>query len=134
MPSNQLGFQEWMAGEEILNSLKYARPGGGFESKCIFLEKSDVNGKNAHPLFVRLKEVLPLRNTSFEYELEHPHGVQSPDAAFKRVTWSPAGVTDIIWNFESFLIAPDGKPHARFHPHPNAYEGPIKAALKELLD
>lgn len=132
MPSNQLGFQEWFKGQEILDSLKYVRPGKGFESKCIFLEKADVNGATAHPLFKRLKEVLPLRNTSPEWEEQHPHGVQA-EGRFKNVCWKPAGVRDIIWNFEFFLVAPNGAPYGRYHPHPDAYETAIKEDLKTLL-
>ena len=87
------------------------RPGHGFVAECIHLEKAEVNGVNAHPLFKRLRQVLPLRNTSFDYEMENPMGIQSK-GSFKNITWDPAGITDIIWNFESFLIAPDGSPYA----------------------
>lgn len=132
MPSNQHGFQEWFNKQEILNSLKYVRPGDGFIPECTHLEKCDVNGAEAHPLFKRLKEVLPLRNTSIEEELAAPHGVQG-EGRFKNVCWKPAMINDIIWNFEWFLIGPDGAPHARYHPHPDKYENPIREDLKKLL-
>lgn len=59
VPSNQFGYQENCKNDEILRSLKSVRPGNGFEPKFQLLEKVDVNGKDAHPLFVYLKEKLP---------------------------------------------------------------------------
>jgi glutathione peroxidase len=38
-PTNQFGHQENSDGEEILNSLKYVRPGNGFVPKCIMMDK-----------------------------------------------------------------------------------------------
>lgn len=42
-------------GTEILNSLKYVRPGGGFEPNFELTEKIDVNGPDEHLLFTFLK-------------------------------------------------------------------------------
>ena len=42
-------------GTEILNSLKYVRPGNGFEPNFELTEKIDVNGPNEHPLYTYLK-------------------------------------------------------------------------------
>jgi glutathione peroxidase len=42
-------------GTEILNSIKYVRPGGGFEPNFELTEKIDVNGPDEHPLFSFLK-------------------------------------------------------------------------------
>lgn len=68
------------------------------------LEKSEVNGDGRHPLYVEL--------------------VQTPDAA------GEAG--DVQWNFEKFLIAPDGTV-TRFRPQtvPDAPE--VIAALEAAL-
>ena len=39
-PTNQFGHQENSSGEtEIMNALKYVRPGNGFEPKCIMFDK-----------------------------------------------------------------------------------------------
>ena len=38
-PSNQFGHQENSNGQEILNALKYVRPGNGFEPKCVMFNK-----------------------------------------------------------------------------------------------
>lgn len=55
IPSNQFGLQEPGVGEEILNSLKYVRPGRGFEPDFDMFTKCDVNGANEIPLYTALK-------------------------------------------------------------------------------
>lgn len=41
--------------EEMLNILKYVRPGGGFVPKFPVFAKVEVNGLNEEPLFTYLK-------------------------------------------------------------------------------
>jgi len=67
------------------------------------LEKIDVNGVNAHPLFVWLKIKLP--------------------GAFGK---------DVKWNFTKFLVGRDGTPLKRFAPitSPAKIESHIRQALK----
>ena len=55
VPCNQFGLQEPGVGVEILNSLKYVRPGNGFEPYFDLLKKRDVNGKKEDELFTWLK-------------------------------------------------------------------------------
>ena len=50
-------------GTEILNTLKYVRPGGGFEPSFELTVKVDVNGPNEHPLFSFLKVSNTVSNT-----------------------------------------------------------------------
>jgi glutathione peroxidase len=38
-PTNQFGHQENSSGQEILNALKFVRPGNGFEPKAIMFDK-----------------------------------------------------------------------------------------------
>jgi glutathione peroxidase len=68
-------------------------------------EKVEVNGPGAHPLYQRLTDV--------------------PDAG------GEAG--DVQWNFEKFLIGPDGEVAGRFRPRtlPDAPE--VRAAIEALL-
>ena len=40
---------------EILNSLKYVRPGNGFVPSFPLYQKLEVNGENEHPVFTFLK-------------------------------------------------------------------------------
>jgi glutathione peroxidase len=41
--------------EEILNGIKYVRPGNGFLPKFKLTQRIDVNGPKAHPIFSYLK-------------------------------------------------------------------------------
>lgn len=131
-PSNQFGFQEWFGGEEILNSLKYVRPGNGFEPKAVMMEKTDINGTNSHAVIKRLREVLPSRNTSLEFEFENPMGTQA-EGSFRFTTYRPANPNDAIWNFEFWLIDPNGKPFKRYHPHPSQHESQLQEDLEQML-
>ncbi|KAG7472462.1 hypothetical protein MATL_G00109060 [Megalops atlanticus] len=104
VPCNQFGHQENCHNDEILLSLKYVRPGNGFEPKFPLLEKVDVNGQDAHPLFTFLKEKLPFPSDDSTSLMTDP----------KFIIWSPVCRNDISWNFEKFLIGPDGEPFKRY--------------------
>uniref|UniRef100_A0A2R8P5E7 Glutathione peroxidase 1 n=1 Tax=Callithrix jacchus TaxID=9483 RepID=A0A2R8P5E7_CALJA len=90
--------------EEILNSLKYVRPGGGFEPNFMLFEKCEVNGAGSHPLFAFLREALPAPSDDATALMTDP----------KLITWSPVCRNDVVWNFEKFLVGPDGIPVRRY--------------------
>lgn len=113
--------QENCKNDEILLSLKYVRPGNGFEPKIQLLEKMVVNGENAHPLFVFLKEKLPYPSDDAVSLMGDP----------KLILWSPVSRNDISWNFEKFLIGPDGEPFKRYSRR--FLTSDIEADIKELL-
>jgi len=69
------------------------------------LEKIDVNGAHRHPIYDELTAV--------------------PDAAGK------AG--DIQWNFEKFLVSPDGKSITRFRPKTEPNDPALVAAIEASL-
>jgi glutathione peroxidase len=69
------------------------------------LEKTDVNGDTRHPLYAEL--------------------TQAPD------TEGEAG--DIQWNFEKFLISPDGTVAARFRPRTDPEADEVVAAIEQNL-
>ena len=69
------------------------------------LEKADVNGEGRHPLYVEL--------------------VQTTDAD------GQAG--DVQWNFEKFLIAPDGSVAGRFRPKTPPQAPELVEAIEGLL-
>lgn len=104
VPCNQFGHQENGDKDEILNSLKYVRPGLGFEPKITLLEKADVNGQNAHPLFTFLRKLLPVPH-------DDPISLMTDP---KYIIWSPVSRTDVAWNFEKFLVGRDGEPFKRY--------------------
>uniref|UniRef100_A0A3P8SVT1 Glutathione peroxidase 1 n=1 Tax=Amphiprion percula TaxID=161767 RepID=A0A3P8SVT1_AMPPE len=113
--------QENCKNDEILRLLKYVRPGNGFEPKFHLLEKLDVNGKDAHPLFVYLKEKLPFPSDDTMALMTDP----------KLIIWSPVRRNDVSWNFEKFLVSPDGEPYKRYSR--NFLTSDIEVDIKELL-
>uniref|UniRef100_A0A8C6TI42 Glutathione peroxidase n=1 Tax=Neogobius melanostomus TaxID=47308 RepID=A0A8C6TI42_9GOBI len=86
-PSNQFGKQEPGKKHEILPALKYVRPG-------------DVNGQNEHPVYTLLKV------SYFGDSFGNVYG---------RLFWEPMKVNDIKWNFEKFLVGPDGGLHRYYY-------------------
>ncbi|KAF3838124.1 hypothetical protein F7725_009892 [Dissostichus mawsoni] len=62
-------------------------PGNGFVPNFLLFEKGDVNGKDEQEVFT-----------------------------FLRLFWGPMKLSDIKWNFEKFLVGPNGKPVMRWHP------------------
>lgn len=103
-PTNQFGHQENSEGEEILNALKYVRPGNGFEPKCTLFSKVIANGEGEHPVFTYLKRELPLPSDDQDSFMGDP----------KFIIWKPVRRSDISWNFEKFLVDKNGKPFKRY--------------------
>uniref|UniRef100_A0A8C9V5J0 glutathione peroxidase n=1 Tax=Scleropages formosus TaxID=113540 RepID=A0A8C9V5J0_SCLFO len=103
-PCNQFGYQENCTNGEILNSLMHVRPGGGFKPCFTMFEKCDVNGTNTHPVFAYLKDKLPYPDDDPSILIQDP----------KFLVWSPVSRADISWNFEKFLIGPEGEPFKRY--------------------
>uniref|UniRef100_A0A2C9JW72 Glutathione peroxidase n=1 Tax=Biomphalaria glabrata TaxID=6526 RepID=A0A2C9JW72_BIOGL len=94
-PCNQFLKQEPGAnGTEIMNGIKYVRPGGGFVPNFQLFEKIEVNGVNEHILYIYLKSVCPPTATVFNQT---------------RLFYTPIKASDVAWNFEAFLIGYDGK-------------------------
>lgn len=104
-PCNQFGKQEPGDNAEILPGLKYVRPGGGFVPNFQIFQKGDVNGEKEQKIFTFLKNSCPPVSESFG------------DA--KKLFWEPLRIHDIKWNFEKFLVGPDGKPVMRWFPRTN---------------
>uniref|UniRef100_A0A3B5K5T4 glutathione peroxidase n=1 Tax=Takifugu rubripes TaxID=31033 RepID=A0A3B5K5T4_TAKRU len=102
-PSNQFGKQEPGAPAEILPGLKYVRPGKGFVPNFQLFSKDDVNGENEQGVYTFLKNSCS------------PVGGDLGDHV-GRLFWEPMRISDIKWNFEKFLVGPDGKPIMRWHP------------------
>ncbi|GBN78548.1 Glutathione peroxidase 1 [Araneus ventricosus] len=56
-PCNQFGQQEPGGnGQEIMNGVRYVRPGNGFLPNFPIFKKIDVNGEKEHPLYTFIKE------------------------------------------------------------------------------
>uniref|UniRef100_A0A672S570 Glutathione peroxidase n=1 Tax=Sinocyclocheilus grahami TaxID=75366 RepID=A0A672S570_SINGR len=109
-PCNQFGMQEPGKNDEILPALKYVRPGNGFVPNFQLFEKVDVNGVNEHALFTILKVD------------KEPFFLRAFGNPTNRLFWEPLKVNDIKWNFEKFLVGPDGRPVMRWFPRVNVSE------------
>jgi glutathione peroxidase len=96
--------QENSSGQEIINALKYVRPGNGFQPKCIMFDKIIINGEGEHPVFSWLKTELPVPSDDSESLMGDP----------KFIIWKPVKRSDIAWNFEKFLIDKNGKAIKRY--------------------
>ncbi|OPJ88090.1 glutathione peroxidase 3 [Patagioenas fasciata monilis] len=104
-PSNQFGKQEPGQNSEILPALKYVRPGGGFVPNFQLFQKGDVNGAKEQKVFTFLKNSCP----PVAEEFGNP----------KNLFWEPLRNHDIKWNFEKFLVGPDGVPVMRWYHRAN---------------
>ena len=100
VPSNQFGAQEPGTAEEIAEFCQ-----ANFGVTFPLLAKTDVNGRDRHPLFARLTEVA--------------------DATGK------AG--DVTWNFEKFLVSPQGEVVGRFRSKVEPDDQDLVAAIESVL-
>jgi len=122
-PCNQFGHQTNEDEDEFLNTLKYVRPGNNFEvnSAITLFQKCMVNGMEALPLFKFLKTSMmipsgPLGDTKGN-GCDDIDALLLPRDKFGGTTiclWTPVTRSDIAWNFEKFLIGPDGEPVKRY--------------------
>lgn len=118
-PANEFGAQEPGTNEEI-----QAFCTTNYGVQFPMFEKIVVKGEGIHPLYQALIEAQPhaenFGDDAFEKALEG-HGIRRENP------------TDIMWNFEKFLIARDGRVIGRFVPgiapdHPRLVAA-IEAAL-----
>lgn len=128
-PCNQFGHQTNEDESEFLNTLKYVRPGNGFEPKFEVFGKVHVNGAAAHPLFKWMRSQIPIPNDpsgdSKGNGADDVDVLILPRGGFDSTTitlWSPVTRSDVAWNFEKFLIDANGnivKRYSRFYPTAN---------------
>jgi len=97
------------------------RPGHGYvpHENIVFFEKLDVNGHNEHPLFTWLKSVCPPTQVTI--------------GQLNMLHYTPIRTTDIVWNFEKFLIDRQGQPRYRYHPGNWNFGTHVEPVLKMLL-
>nr|XP_009683994.1 PREDICTED: glutathione peroxidase 3 [Struthio camelus australis] len=95
-----------------LSSCRYVRPGGGFVPNFQLLQqgfqlfqKGDVNGAKEQKIYTYLKNACP----PVAEEFGNP----------KNLFWEPLRNHDIKWNFEKFLVGPNGVPVMRWYHRAN---------------
>jgi len=116
-PCNQFKLQEPGKNEEILNTIKYVRPGNGYEPNFPLSKIIEVNGENQHPLYEFLKRCCPSPNSDFKDR--------------SKLCYEKVNANDIRWNFEKFLVTANGRPWRRYEPSTDPDE--LAAEIDELL-
>lgn len=121
-PCNQFGYQEPSENFELMNTLKYVRPGYGFVPEFPLSGKLFVNGRDEHEIFTYLKA-----------RCSSPMGLI---ANRTDITWTPLRNNDISWNFSKWLIRSNGHPYKRYTSRttPQAIEDDIKKLLEECVN
>jgi len=115
-----------MGNGDILNILKYVRPGNNFVPAFPLFQKIDVNGAAADPLFKWLRAALPLNSDV------PPYG---PFIAKQQLMlWEPASRTDLDWNFSKFLIGRNGLPIKRWSPATGTTDSSLVTDVQRALD
>jgi len=122
-PCNQFGLQEPGKNYEIMNILKYVRPGNNYVPNFPLFEKVDVNGENEHPLFAFMKDKCDVVTDTFRER--------------NRLFYDPPRPNDIEWNFHKFMIDQDGKVFKRYnhkvHPMSDMILNDIKALQRKKI-
>jgi len=120
-PCNQFGYQEPAENFELMNCLKYVRPGYGFIPNFPLSGKLEVNGKDEHDIFTYLKG-----------RCAAPMGLI---ANRTDITWTPIRNNDISWNFQKWLIGSDGHPYRRYTSRtpPDMIEADIQQLIQECV-
>ena len=122
-PCNQFGHQTNEDNEEILNTLKYVRPGNGYEpaDTITMFSKTDVNGFNAHPMFRWLRRSRQVPDDcdvcTKNNGVDDDEVLVLPRAGFGNTTvslWTPVTRNDIVWNFEKFVLDKSGNVVKRY--------------------
>jgi glutathione peroxidase len=119
-PCNQFRGQEPGSDEEIQD---FCRSTYGVEFPV--LAKIAVNGPERHPLYAGLTSEVPDAH-------ERADGGMRARLAQRGIESS--GGSDVLWNFEKFLIARDGKVVGRFAPDITVEESPLREAIEQELN
>ena len=88
------------------------------------MQKTDVNGPDASPIFEYLKTQAPTEDyNGLKAKATH--------ALLKKISNSVEKESDILWNFTKFLISKDGETIKRFAPttDPKDFEKDVEAML-----
>jgi len=123
-PCNQFGLQEPAHNDELLNGLKYVRPGNGFVPKFPLSKKIEVNGDEEHDVFTFLKSRCPA-----------PGGIVWKHHKYSHLLWTPVRPNDINWNFQKWLIHSNGQPYRRYSSDtiPEMMETDILSLINECV-
>lgn len=120
-PSNQFAEQEPGTNEEVQ---QFCRINYGVSFPMF--EKTEVRGKNAHPLFNYLTTKAPFKG----FDMKHPIGGKLQEVLKEKYPEFLEGDA-IKWNFTKFLINRQGEVIARYEPTTSPLA--MKDDIKKLL-
>merc|ERR1711924_298627 len=103
--------------EEFLNTLRYVRPGGGYEAAFSIFKTVDVNGDGTAPAYKWLRRACPSTLGGLigaGTNCKDPKGTLC--GAFAFMGWGPISTSDVSWNFEKILINKQGEAMTRYAP------------------
>jgi glutathione peroxidase len=119
-PANDFAAQEPGTNEEILAFCQ-----SKFDVRFPMFAKISVKGETRHPLYDGLIEAMP-------------HAEGKPDSALRRTLGQhglgPVNDTDVLWNFEKFLIDRHGSVVGRFAPDITPDDPVITEAIERELE
>nr|WP_300756598.1 glutathione peroxidase [Janthinobacterium sp.] len=118
-PANEFGAQEPGSNAEIADFCSTK-----FSVQFPLFEKIVVKGPGQHPLYQHLVE-------------QQPQAQEKPGSDF-RAKLAGYGIvqdnpTDVLWNFEKFLISKDGRVVGRFAPDTTADDAILREAIEREL-
>lgn len=118
-PCNQFGGQEPGNEAEIREFCTL-----NYDVTFPMFAKLNVNGEERHPLYRYLIEHQPVRETLPDGQLK-PH--------LLRAGLLPEEETEVLWNFEKFLVNREGRAIARFSPDMTPQNPLLIRALEQAL-
>ena len=119
VPCNQFMGQEPGSADEIAEFCKTT-----YGVTFPLLAKTDVNGDDRHPLYADLIGSHP------ETDVNNGGGMEDRLRDFGHTRVDP---TDVLWNFEKFLIGKEGDVVARFAPDVTPNDERLKAMIEADL-
>lgn len=118
-PCNQFAGQEPGSEQEIKDFCRAT-----FSVQFPMFSKVDVNGDTRHPLYKHLVEKQPVAIQSEDGKLE---------GLLKEKGLIDEPSTDLMWNFEKFLVDKEGEVVARFRPDITTESPELKSALSHVV-
>lgn len=119
-PANEFGAQEPGSNQEIVEFCSTK-----FGVKFPMFEKIVVKGPGTHPLYRRLIEAQP------QAQEKPGNNFSARLAVFGMNQENPS---DVLWNFEKFLVSRDGKIVGRFTPDTTPNDPLLKDAVERELN
>ena len=118
-PANNFGAQEPGSNEEIVEFCR-----GKFGVQFPMAEKISVTGDDIHPLYRELVA-------------SYPHATSNAESRLRDIlvaeNLGPKNDTDVMWNFEKFLVSRKGEVVGRFAPDIAPDDARITAAIEAEL-